>query len=158
VPLGAGRQPLLLSCLLLRASEVVSRDQLIDALWGEQPRKTARNALQVQVHALRKRLGQDRITTEGQGYRLRVEPGELDLDCFERLCAQGRAALASGDANEAGSLLRDALDLWRGPALADVAYEAFAQSDIARLEELRTVALEERVEADLALARHVELV
>ena len=158
VPLGSGRQPLLLSCLLLRANEVVSRDQLIDALWGEQPQKTSRNALQVLVHALRKRLGQDRIGTEGPGYRLRVEPGELDLERFERLFAQGRAALASGDADAAASLLRDALGLWRGPALADVAYEAFAQTDIARLEELRLVALEERVEADLALARHAELV
>src|SRR5207248_5908243 len=89
VALGSGRQPLLLACLLLHANEVVSRDRLIDALWGEQPQKTARNALQVQVHALRKLLGADRIATEGPGYRLRVGPGELDLERFETLVVQG---------------------------------------------------------------------
>jgi predicted ATPase/DNA-binding SARP family transcriptional activator len=148
----------LLACLLLHANELVSRDHLIDALWGEQPRKTARNALQVQVHALRKRLGPERIATEGQGYRLLVRDGELDLDTFERLVARGRSELAAGAADRAAATLRAALGLWRGPALADVAYEAFAQTDIARLEELRLVALEERIEADLVLARHAELV
>ena len=156
--LGSGRQRVLLACLLLHGNEVVSRDLLIDALWSEQPGKTARNALQVQVHALRKRLGQDRVETEGPGYRLRVDEGELDLERFERLVARGRNELASGDAEKAASILRKALDLWRGPALADVAYEAFAQSEIARAEELRLVALEERIDADLALARHLELV
>ena len=156
--LGSGRQPLLLACLLLHANEVVSRDHLIDALWGEQPRKTARNALQVQIHALRKRLGAERISTEGPGYTLRVEPDELDLERFERLASQGRTELASGAAGAAAGTFREALGLWRGPALADVAYESFAQSDITRLEELRLVALEERVEADLALARHADLV
>jgi len=158
VALGSGRQALLLACLLLHANEVVSRDQLIDALWGERPQKTARNALQVQVHALRKRIGQERIATEGPGYRLLIERDELDLERFERLVARGRSRLASGEAEEAASTLREALGLWRGPALADVAYEAFAQADIARLGELRLVALEERVEADLALGRHLELV
>ena len=158
IALGAGRQSMLLACLLLRANEVVSRDHLIDALWGEQPRKTARNALQVQVHALRKRLGPERIATEEPGYRLLVEPGELDLERFEQLVGQGRSELASGDADQAASIFREALGLWRGPPLADVAYEAFAQSDIARLGELRLVALEERIDADLALARHLELV
>ena len=149
---------MLLSCLLLHANEVVSRDLLIDALWGEQPQKTARNALQVQVHALRRRLGKERIATEGPGYRLRVDPGELDLERFERLVTQARSELVSGAAEEAAALFREALGLWRGPALADVVYEAFAQSGIARLDELRLVALEERFEADLALARHVEVV
>jgi predicted ATPase/DNA-binding SARP family transcriptional activator len=158
VALGSGRQPLLLACLLLGAGEVVSRDRLIEALWGERPQKTARNALQVQVHALRKRLGQERITTEGPGYRLRVEPGELDLERFERLVAQGRSLFAAGDAEAGAASLREALALWRGPAFADVAYEAFAQADIVRLEELRLAALEERIEADLALGRHLELV
>jgi predicted ATPase len=110
------------------------------------------------VHALRKRLGAERIATEGPGYRLRVERGELDLEQFERLVAQGRSALGSGATEEAASLLREALGLWRGPALADVAYEPFAQSELARIEELRLVALEERVEADLALGRQLELV
>jgi predicted ATPase/DNA-binding SARP family transcriptional activator len=158
IALGSGRRPVLLVCLLLHANEVVSRDLLIDALWGEQPQKTARNALQVQVHALRKLLGQERIATDGPGYRLRVEPDELDLERFERLVVCGRSKLASGDADEAASIFREALGLWRGPALLEVTYEAFAQSEIARLEELRLVALEERIDADLALARHLELV
>jgi len=158
VALGSGRQPALLAVLLLHANEVVSSDRLVDVLWGEEPRKSSRNALQVQVHSLRKRLGPERVATEGPGYRLRVDSGELDLEQFERLVAHGRAELASGAAEEAATLLREALGLWRGPALADVAYEAFAQGDIARLEELRLVAIEERVEADLALARHLELV
>jgi predicted ATPase/DNA-binding SARP family transcriptional activator len=158
VMLGAGRQVLLLSCLLVHANEIVSRDLLIDALWGEQPTATAGNAVQVQVHALRKRLGQERIATEGPGYRLRVEPGELDLERFERLVAHGRSELASGEADAAARTLGEALALWRGPALADVVYEPFAQVEIARLEELRLAALEERIEAELALARHHDLV
>jgi predicted ATPase/DNA-binding SARP family transcriptional activator len=158
IALGSGRQPMLLACLLMHSNEIVSRDLLIDALWGEQPRKTARNALQVQVHALRKRLGQGRITTEGPGYRLRVDGGELDRERFEWLVARGRAELASGDADSAASIFREALGLWRGPALSDVAYDAFAQSEIARLEELRLVTLEDRIDAELALARHLELV
>jgi predicted ATPase/DNA-binding SARP family transcriptional activator len=158
IALGSGRQPLLLSCLLLHANEVVSRDRLIDALWGEQPRKTARNALQVQVHALRRRLGAERIATEGLGYRLRVDAEELDVERFARLLARGREELASGAAQEAAATLGEAARLWRGPAFADVAYEAFAQTEIARLEELRLAGVEERIDSDLALARHDELV
>src|SRR5262245_59868231 len=158
VALGSGRHVLLLHCLLLQRGEVVSRDRLIDAIWGERPPATVANALQVQVHSLRKRLGQGRISTEGAGYRLVVEPGEVDLDRFERLVARGRSELASGDAVAAVTTLRGALGLWRGPALADVAYEPFAQVEIARLEELRLVAVEERIEAGLALGRQHDLV
>ena len=157
-PLGSGRQVRLLSCLLLHSNEVVPRDLLIDALWGERAPKTADTALRVQVHTLRKLLGQERIDTDGPGYRLHVGPGELDLERFEELFARGRNELASGAADEAATTFRSALALWRGPALADVAYEAFAQSEIARLEAMRLAALEERVEADLALGRHRELV
>ena len=158
VALGSGRHVLLLHCLLLQRGEVVSRDRLIDAIWGERPPATVANALQVQVHSLRKRLGQQRILTEGGGYRFVVEPGELDLDRFERLLARGRGELASGEAEAAVATLREALGLWRGPALADVAYEPFAQVEIARLEELRLVAVEERIEGELALGRHHDLV
>jgi predicted ATPase len=158
VALGSGRQTRLLASLLLSAGEVVSRDRLIDALWHERAPATAANALQVQVHALRKLLGQDRVATEGPGYRLRVEPGELDLERFERLVARGRSELAAGDAESSSTTFREALALWRGPALADVAYDSFAQGEVARLEELRLVALEERIEADLALAGHDQLV
>ena len=125
-PLGSGRQMRLLSCLLLHPNEVVPRDLLIEALWGERAPKTADNALRVQVHTLRKLLGQKRIATDGPGYRLHVEPGELDLERFEELFTRGRSELASGEADEAAKTFREALDLWRGPALADVAYEAFA--------------------------------
>ena len=158
VALRAGRQTRLLSCLLLCAGDVVSRDRLIDALWGERPPASAGNALQVLVHRLRKLLGEDRIATDGPGYRLRVGPSEVDLEKFEGLVVRGRSELAAGDAEAASVTLRAALSLWRGPALADVAYEPFAQGEIVRLEELRLVALEERVEADLAVARHEELV
>lgn len=158
VALGSGRQTLLAHCLLLHRNDVVSRDRLIDALWGGQPPATAANALQVQVHSLRRRLGSERISTERSGYRLRVDRGELDLERFEQLVASGRSALAAGEVETAALRLREAIALWRGPALADVTYESFAQAEIARLEELRLVALAERVEADLALARHSELV
>jgi predicted ATPase/DNA-binding SARP family transcriptional activator len=158
VALGSGRQTRLLHCLLLHRNEVVSRDRLIDALWGERPPASAPNALQVQVHALRKALGQDRIATEGAGYRLRADPDEVDVERFERLVARGRCQQADGESEKAAETLREALALWRGPALADVVYEPFAQSESARLEELRTVALEERIDADLALARHHDLV
>ena len=147
VPLGGARQRALLAILLTRANEVVSTDRLIDELWGEAPPRTAVNTLQYYVSRLRKLLGADRIVTRIPGYTIRLEPGELDLDQFERLVAQGGA-----------EALREALGLWRGPALADFAFEPFAEAEIARLEELRLVALEQRLEADLALGHHRELV
>jgi predicted ATPase/DNA-binding SARP family transcriptional activator len=112
----------------------------------------------VQVHALRKRIGQERVVTEGPGYRFCVEPDELDAARFEQLVARGRCERAEGAADAAVATLRQALALWRGPALSDVAYETFAQAEIVRLEELRVVAVEERIEAELALAHHADLV
>jgi predicted ATPase/DNA-binding SARP family transcriptional activator len=154
VELAAGQQVALLACLLIAREEIASRDRLIDALWGEQPPATAANALQVHVHALRRRLGSDRIVTEGPGYRLRLEPGELDLERFERLAARGRTE----PADAAAATFREALELWRGPAYEDVRYEPFAQAEVARLDELRLAALEDRIEADLELGRHRALV
>jgi predicted ATPase/DNA-binding SARP family transcriptional activator len=154
VELASGRQVALLSCLLMAGEQTSSRDRLIDALWGEQPPASATNSLQVHVHALRRRLGADRIATEASGYRLRLEPGELDLERFEQLVARGRAEAPAA----AAETLREALDLWRGPAYEDVRYEAFAQAEVARLDELRLAALEDRIEADLQLGRHRELV
>src|SRR5262249_11161224 len=98
------------------------------------------------------------LATRGHGYRLRVEAGELDSDRFRELAEEGREALAAGDADRAAGLLRSGLALWRGPPLADLSYEAFAQRAITELEELRLGALEERVEADLVLGRHQQLV
>src|SRR5918995_508329 len=156
--LGAGKQRALLVLLLLRAGEVVSTDRLIDALWGERPPPSALNSVHIYVSQLRKALGNGRLQTHGRGYLLALEPEQLDLGRFERLLGDGRELLASGDAEGAAEALRAALGVWRGPPLSDVAFEPFAQGEIARLEELRLAALEERVEADLVLGRHAELV
>ncbi len=156
--LGAHKQRALLALLLLRRGEVVLADRLIDELWGEQPPRAAGKSVQVYVSQLRKALGDGLLETHGRGYLLRVAPQDVDAGRFERLLERGRALLAAGDARGAAATLRDALALWRGPPLADFTYEAFAQREIARLEELRLAAVEERVEADLALGRHTELV
>ena len=166
IPLGAGQQQALLALLLLRANETVSRDRLVHELWGERPPSTAAKALQGHVSALRKLLEPDRasgaagrvIVTRGSGYELRLEKDQLDVDLFERLRDEGRGALAHGRPGRAATLLRDALALWRGSPLTDFAYEPFAQAEIARLEELRLAALEDRLEADLATGRHREVV
>ena len=153
--LGGARQRALLAVLLTRANEVVSTDRLIDELWGEHAPKKAANALQYHVSRLRKLLGPEHpIITKEPGYLIRVGPDELDLLRFECLVEEGQRASPEA----AASLLRDALALWRGPALADVAHESFAQAEILRLEELRLVALEGRIDADLALGRDSELV
>jgi YVTN family beta-propeller protein len=154
---GAGKQRALLALLLLRVGEVVSTDQLIDALWDERPPASAVNSVHIYVSQLRKALD-GRLETRGRGYRLALEPEQLDLGRFERLLGEGRALLAAGEAERAAETLRAALALWRGPPLSDFASEPFAQSEIARLEELRLGALEERIEADLAIGRHAELV
>jgi DNA-binding SARP family transcriptional activator len=166
LPLGAGQQRALLAILLLRANEAVSRDQLIDELWGEDPPSTAAKALQGHVSALRGVLeperkrgaGGDVILTRGSGYELRLEDDQLDLGVFERLRNQGQAALTDGEPQRAAERLREALDLWRGPPLADFLYEPFAQAEIVRLEELRVATLEDRLEAELACGRHQQLI
>ena len=152
---GPGRR-VLLATLLVRANEPVAADVLAQAVWGDDAPAGARKALQVQVARLRRALGPaaDRLETMLGGYRLVVEPGELDAEMFERAC-EGARELPPG---EAVAVLRDALALWRGPAIADVRYEAALQRDIRRLEELRDAALEERVEAELALGAHARLV
>jgi DNA-binding SARP family transcriptional activator len=153
--LGGSRQRALLAMLLTRANEVVSNDRLIDELWGARPPRTATNALQYHVSQLRKTLGpSEAIVTREPGYLIRVGPHELDLLRFEQLVEEARLA----PADHASRLLNDALSLWRGPALADLASEPFVQAEILRLEELRLAALERHVETDLALGRHRELV
>jgi YVTN family beta-propeller protein len=158
IPLGAHKQRSLLALLLLHRGEVVSADRLIDDLWGEQPPRTATKSLQVYVSQLRKTLGDGMLETRGRGYVLRVDPEHVDVERFEGQLARGRQLLEAGDERAASETLREALALWRGPPLADFAYEPFAQTEIARLEELRLAALEERIEADLTLGRHAELV
>jgi DNA-binding SARP family transcriptional activator/class 3 adenylate cyclase len=164
--LGGAKQRALLAVLLLHAGAVVSAHRLIDELWGEDPPESARSVLQVYVANLRKILEPTRprraagavLRTQAPGYLVEVGPEELDLAHFERLAAQGRAALAAGDPAGAARLLRDAEGLWRGPALADVTLAASGQGAVARLEERRLAALEGRIEAELALGRHDELV
>jgi YVTN family beta-propeller protein len=158
VALGPAKQRALLAALLVHANEAVSTERLIDELWGEGPPAKAAKSVQVYVSQLRKALGDGRLETSGRGYLLHVPVGTLDAERFQTLLAEGREALAGGEASRAAETLGAALALWRGPALSDVAYEPFAQAEIARLEELRLAALEERIEADLALGRHADLV
>jgi len=147
------KQRALLALLLLRAGELVTVDEAVDALWGASPPAAARNALQGHVSALRKILGADRIRTLG-GYRIDVHEGELDQDRFERLLVEARGR----HPQERRALLGEALALFRGAPLAEFQYELFARPEVARLEDLRLNALEERIGADLALRRHEDVV
>jgi YVTN family beta-propeller protein len=148
----------LLAMLLLHRGEVVSTDRLIDALWAERASATAAKTVHVYVSNLRKALGDGLLVTRGHGYLLQTGTGQLDLDRFEALVAEGRRDLQAGDGRAAGERLQEALALWRGPALADFAYEPFAQNAIARLEEARLAALEDRIDADLAIGEQAGLV
>jgi DNA-binding SARP family transcriptional activator/WD40 repeat protein len=156
--LGAAQQRALLAVLVLHRGQAVSIDRLVDELWGEHAPATAAKTVQVYVSQLRKSLGSDLIVTEGRGYRLAVEPGQVDVGRFEALCAEGRRALGEGDAARAQDRLSSALGLWRGEPLADFAYEQFAQAAIGRLQEARLAALEDRIDADLAVGRDGELI
>ena len=155
---GTGKQRMLLELLLVNAGEVVSTDRLIDALWGHRPPASALNSVHVYVSQLRKVLGNGPLQTRGHGYLLAVDPEQIDLSRFERLLSEGRELLAGGEAERAAETLRAALALWRGPPLSDFEFDLVAQSEIARLAELRINALEEKNDADLALGRHAELV
>jgi class 3 adenylate cyclase len=158
IPVVGARQGALLALLLLHGNEVASSDRLLEELWGGEASERSRNALQQAVSRLRRTLGSERLVTTPPGYLLRLEPDELDTERFERVLAAGRAALQAGEASLAAETLREALVLFRGEPLSDFRYEPFAQGEIARLEELRQEALGERIDADLALGRHSELV
>ncbi len=142
--LGGQKQRALLAVLVLEPNRIVSSDRLIEALWEEEPPQTAQKALQVYVSQLRKLLGKERLQTKAPGYLLRVEQGELDLGRFQHLYKEGSHA--------------EALSLWRGRPLAEFAYQRFAQSEIARFEELRLACLEDRIEADLGSGLHAGLI
>jgi DNA-binding SARP family transcriptional activator len=150
------KQRALLVLLLLHVNEVLSIDRLLDELWGERIPGAGGTALRVRVSQLRKVLGAGGalIVTQAPGYTLRLEPERLDLHRFERLVAEADQL----EPIDAATKLREALALWRGPPLADVAYESFAQPAVARLEEIRLLAVEKRIDADLASGRHAELV
>src|SRR5687768_13528412 len=158
-------QRALLAILLLHANEVVSSDRLIDELWDGDAPESAPKALQVHVSQLRKALEPGRepgapaglLVTQAPGYVLKVPPDRLDLERFERLAAEGSKVLETGDPERAAAILAQALSLWRGSALADLAYASFAQAEIGRLEELRLTTLENSIEAELACGRHTAL-
>src|SRR6266511_728396 len=170
LPLGGGQQRALLALLLLHANEVVAVDEIVDALWPESPPPSATKSVHALVSRLRGLLEGEPVARNGaevdngvlltrpHGYSLRVAPGELDLHRFDALLNEGRAALAAGQADVAARTLREALALWRGTPLAELAYASFARGEVARLQELRLSTLEERIEADLAAGRPAELV
>ncbi|HYN53045.1 MAG TPA: BTAD domain-containing putative transcriptional regulator [Thermoleophilaceae bacterium] len=159
--LGGSKQRALLGVLLVHANEALSNDRLIDELWGEHPPATSAKSLQVRVSRLRKALGNGSdgvLVTREHGYELRLDPECVDAYRFERLVAEGRRDLVAGRPERARPVLEAALSLWRGAPLADLAYEGFAQGEIARLENLRVEALEQLNDAKLALGCHAEVV
>src|ERR1035437_8703950 len=156
--LGGAKQRAVLAILLIHRREAVSVDRLVDELWGERPPPTAAQTIRVYVSRLRKTLGDRVVETQGRGYLLAVGPDRVDADCFAALVADGRAALASGDAAAGVGLLDAALELWRGPPLQEFAYDPFAQAEIARLEDARLATLEDRTDAELSVGRGAELV
>ena len=164
VNLGGSKLRAVLALLLLHRGETLSSDRLIDELWGEEPPATAAKTLQVHVSRLRKALASgsgdagEVVVTSPHGYGLEIDPEQVDAHRFERLLAEGRGELVAHRPAQALAVLEEALALWRGPVLADLSYEAFAQAEIARLEDLRVAALEQLIEAKLALGGHAEVV
>ena len=154
VPLGGEKQKALLALLVLSRGRPVSTDRLIDEVWGGRPPATAVKSVQVYVTRLRRALGEGRIITRSRGYELAVAPSELDVDRFDALV---RAA-SGAPAKEAAERLREALALFRDRPLADLSLEPWAQVEIAGLEERQLAALEARIDADLELGRHRELI
>ena len=146
----------LLACLLIRPSQLVPTDLLIDELWGDNPPNTANNLVSIYVHRLRKVIGdvEGRVLVyRAPGYLLRLAPGDLDLQQFESQVTEGRNALEAGDLKSAAMLLSDALTLWRGPLLADVPPSPLLTTQADRAAELWLAATELRIEADLACDR-----
>src|ERR671939_339709 len=155
IPLGGPKQRALLGVLLLHANESISSERLVDELWGDGPPARAHKLVQGYVSGLRKLLGPARVVTRSPGYLARVEDGELDALDFDRLVAR---AAAAEEPQLRAERLRQALELWRGSALADLRLEGFAAREAERLNEQRLATLLDRVEVDLELGRHAELV
>jgi YVTN family beta-propeller protein len=162
VALGGPQQRAVLAILLLRANEAVSRDRLVEGLWGEQPPKSAGHILESYVSRLRQALGgnggQVELVTKMHGYSLQADAGQLDANRFETLVAEGRGHLAGGDPGAAATSLASALGLFRGPPLDDLAFFPFAQPEVRRLEELRLSALQDRIDAELESGRDGDLI
>src|SRR5262245_17949818 len=152
------KQRRLFAALVVHAGRRLSVDSLLEAVWDGSAPASARKVLQIYISQLRRRLPPElAIRTDDGGYTLEFDPQLLDSTRFERLLADGRSALADGNAALAHSLLRRALDLWRGDAFGELAYEEFARGEADRLDELRLLAVEELMEAGLRLGRHEEL-
>jgi DNA-binding SARP family transcriptional activator len=156
VTLGGPKQRTVLAHLLVRVNELVPADTLIDQVWGDEPPEAARGTLHSYISHLRKALSAERIEGRAPGYVLHAADEELDAARFEHLLHEAR--LANGSPARAGAILREALALWTGPAFADLATEASLAAEIARLNELRVQALEERIAADIAQGRHGEVI
>jgi DNA-binding SARP family transcriptional activator len=157
LPLGRLKERTVLAVLLLHANEFVSRERLIDELWGVAPPATARKAVNVYISKLRKTLatnGHDPIATADGGYRLVVDSALLDADRMRSLVAEAHAAMDDGESEEASRLLQEALAFWRGPTLAGLVFESFGRDEVAQLDELRLAALMDRIDCDLAVGRH----
>jgi DNA-binding SARP family transcriptional activator len=154
VELGGQKQRAVLAILAMNAGRVVSTDSLVDLLWGDEPPKTAVTSLQNFISQLRKALGVDAVVTRFPGYVLDVAPSQVDINQFERLVREARSL----EPEAAAKKLEEAFDLWRGSPLADFTYEPFAETEIARLEELRLTALEDRLQTDLDSGKSGELV
>ena len=150
LPIGGQKQRGVLALLLLHANEVVSTDRLIDEVWGARPPKSVDASLQNCISHLRDVVGREAIETRPPGYRLNVDPERVDALRFERALDAARTL----DPPERAAALREALALWRGPPLSDVEFVGVGATEIARIEELRLTALEERIDAELALGRH----
>jgi DNA-binding SARP family transcriptional activator len=158
VTIASGKQRAILALLALNVGEVVGGQRLIDELWGESPPPTAGHAVQVHVSGLRQKLGADVLETRANGYRLRPDGITVDLARFEVLVTEALAASSAGNANIAAARFRDALAMWRGGALADLENEQAARAERTRLDELRELILERRIDADLACGRHLEVI
>ena len=154
IALGGPRQRAVLADLVLHAGSVVSKDTLIEDLWAGRPPPTADAVVQNAVSRLRHALGKEAIETRAGGYSLRAEPGVVDARRFERLVHDARPLPPA----ERSAALRDALALWRGSPFADLSYESFLQGEITRLDELRLTALEDRIEAEIELGAHGEVI
>jgi DNA-binding SARP family transcriptional activator len=156
--LGGPKPRAMLALLLLHANQPVSRDLMIEALWGERAPTSAAHTLDSYISRLRATLGRERVVTQSPGYALLVEEDELDVELFERLVDRGRRELGTGAVANAAEAFREALAIWRGPALADLVYELSLGPEAGRLDDLRLAVVEDRIDADLALGQSTVLV
>lgn len=162
VDLGGVKQRAVLGYLLLHANQVVPNSRMLDALWDCRPPSTARKMVQNAVSAIRRTLAADadcsaRLVTSAPGYRLAVEPADVDMFRFRELVKDGRSALAAGSPQQGTRVLREALNLWRGPALADLVESGTTWSELSALEDERLTALEDCFDAELQCGRHREI-